>query len=39
MIDTSQKLHLADVQIESLKRSRQHAEITERLGYLQNSPN
>ncbi|XP_034949732.1 prefoldin subunit 1 [Chelonus insularis] len=28
MIDTTQKLKLADIQIESLKRSKQHAELT-----------
>lgn len=29
-IDTTQKLRLADVQIESLKRQKQHAALTER---------
>lgn len=30
MIETTQKLRLADAQIEGLKRAKQHAEITER---------
>ncbi|XP_015124264.1 prefoldin subunit 1 [Diachasma alloeum] len=28
MVDTTQKLRLADIQIESLKRMKQHAELT-----------
>ncbi|XP_063974534.1 prefoldin subunit 1 [Diachasmimorpha longicaudata] len=28
MVDTTQKLKLADIQIESLKRTKQHAELT-----------
>lgn len=30
MIETSQKLRIADIQIENLKKSKQHSEITER---------
>lgn len=28
MVETSTKLQLADIQIESLKRTKQHAELT-----------
>ncbi|PSN40340.1 Prefoldin subunit 1 [Blattella germanica] len=30
MLETTQKLKLADIQIESLKRSQQHAQLTEK---------